>query len=74
MATTKKTTSKRVVTPKEFDGIMNSFYTLRRKVYNLVESGKLHPSVEKELMGFIRKLDKAKMDTRWARATNFLRG
>ena len=77
MATTKKKTTKksekRFLSGKEYDGIVNSFYTLRRKIYKLATSGKLYPDVEKTLMGCVRKLDKAKMDTNWARATNYIR-
>jgi len=71
--TTKKTITKRFVTPKEYESIDKAFYALRGKVYHLAESGKLNSTAEKQLRVFIKGLDKAKRDTNWARATDFLK-
>lgn len=71
--TTKKTVTKRFVTPKEYESIDKAFYALRGKAYYLAESGKLNSTAEKQLRLFVKGLDKAKRDTNWARATDYLK-
>lgn len=76
MATTKKTTkpTKRFVTKKEYDSIVDSYYRLKNKVYRLAESGKLNPTAEKEMRAFIRALEKARGSVSFSKATNYAAG
>lgn len=71
--TSKKTTTKRFITPKGYEAFDKAFYALRGKAYYLAESGKLNSTSEKELRTFVKGLDKAKRDVNWARATNYLK-
>lgn len=72
--TTKKTATKRFVTKKEYDSIIDSYYRLKNKVYKLAESGKLNSTAEKEIRAFIKGLEKARGSASWAKATNYSAG
>ena len=71
---TKKTATKRFITKKEYDSIIDSYYRLKNKVYKMAESGKLNATAEKELRTFLRGLEKARSSASWAKASNYTAG
>ena len=71
---TKKTTSKRFITKKEYDSIIDSYYRLKNKVYKLSESDKLNDTAKREMKAFIRGLEKARSSVSWTRASNYTAG
>ncbi len=75
MATTRKKTkkapSKRFITKKEYDSIIESYFRLKNKVYKLSESDKLNDTAKRELKAFVRALDKARTSVRWSMASNY---
>lgn len=71
---TKKTVTKRFVTGKEYDAMENMYYRLKRKAYDLANSGKLNTAAEGEMKKFVKALEKARSSVNWYRATNYERG
>lgn len=71
---TKKTVTKRFVTGKEYDAMENMYYRLKRKAYDLANSGKLTTTAEGEMKKFVKALEKARSSVNWYRATNYERG
>ena len=71
---TKKTVTKRFVTRKEYDAMENMYYRLKRKAYDLANSGKLNTTAEGEMKNFVKALEKARSSVNWYRATNYERG
>lgn len=71
---TKKTTSKRFITKKEYDSIIDSYYRLKNKVYKLSESDKLNDTAKREMKAFVRGLEKARASVSWSRASNYAAG
>lgn len=74
MATTKKTETKRFITPKEYDSITKSYYALKNKVYKLAHSGKLNKTAQEEINTFLRGIERSRANANWPKATNYKAG
>lgn len=68
---TKKAPSKRFITKKEYDSIIESYFRLKNKVYKLSESDKLNDTAKRELKAFVRALEKARTGVNWSVASNY---
>lgn len=68
---TKKAPSKRFITKKEYDSIIESYFRLKNKVYKLSESDKLNDTAKRELKAFVRALEKARAGVNWSVASNY---